>query len=213
MTKPSAKKSARKLPITIGVVNQKGGVGKTTVTMMLAFQLAREGKNVIIHDKDSGGTAMSWDKAATNLGQPLPFDVAHSDNFGLLTSQTDYDFVIADNPPNNELLLTTMAATADYLVIPLLPGGVEIDRVGLTKEIMAKEEGARETTLRYGYVLNSVGNNNITKETEKHMKELGYPVLTSIPRRVAYSEAYGKHLRGDLLLPAEDILRNLGIKL
>lgn len=44
----------------IGLVNQKGGVGKTTLTVHLAVALSRLGKSVIVIDGDTQGNTTSW---------------------------------------------------------------------------------------------------------------------------------------------------------
>ena len=50
----------------IGLVNQKGGTGKTTTCVNLGIDLAREGKKVLIADCDPQGSA------TISLGHPQP---------------------------------------------------------------------------------------------------------------------------------------------
>ena len=40
--------------------NQKGGVGKTTCTVNIGFELARRGRSVLLVDMDPQGNLTSW---------------------------------------------------------------------------------------------------------------------------------------------------------
>jgi chromosome partitioning protein len=116
----------------IAVVNQKGGSGKTTVSMQLAGALARRSNKVLVVDADAQGTATRW--AASALDEtPFPASVV-----GLSAASTkvhrevkkfidDYNYIIIDCPPAADSPVPQSALLiADLALVPLIPSPLDM---------------------------------------------------------------------------------------
>jgi chromosome partitioning protein len=110
----------------IAVVNQKGGAGKTTISLNLAAALAEHGAKVLLIDADPQHTASDWSAVRK---EPPPFvllglaqPVLHRDVPQLAA---DYDFVVIDGPPRNYEVTRSAIAAADLVLIPVQPSGAD----------------------------------------------------------------------------------------
>ncbi|HKJ83520.1 MAG TPA: ParA family partition ATPase [Mariprofundaceae bacterium] len=110
------------------VSNQKGGSGKTTLSMNLAAGLSKRGRTLVI-DADPQGSASQWSGSASGE-RPFPVsvisvsgDLAHEVN----RFSRDYDYVVIDCPPTLETENTSKAmVAADTVLIPVLPSPVDL---------------------------------------------------------------------------------------
>ena len=59
----------------VALLNQTGGVGKTTLTLRLAGAWARQGKRVTLIDADPQGSALDWSEQCAKEGRPSLFGV------------------------------------------------------------------------------------------------------------------------------------------
>lgn len=116
----------------IAVANQKGGSGKTTVSMQLAGSLARRGSKVLVVDADPQGTATRW-AASADDETPFPASVV-----GLSAASSkvhrevkkfvdDYDFIVIDCPPAADSPVPQSALLiADLALVPIIPSPLDM---------------------------------------------------------------------------------------
>lgn len=126
----------------ITVCNQKGGSGKTTVSMQLAGALARRGYKMLVVDADPQGTATRWAASADDEA-PFPASVV-----GLSAASSkvhrevrkfveDYQFIIIDCPPAADSPVPQSALLiADLALVPIIPSPLDMwASVGIRKVI------------------------------------------------------------------------------
>lgn len=105
----------------IALVNQKGGVGKTTLALNAAAHYARRGAFTCLVDADPQRTATHWRAAAKEPSFPV-VEVDERDVVGKLASLRDlYEIVVVDTPPQTEKIPRAAIIAADVALIPVEP--------------------------------------------------------------------------------------------
>lgn len=101
---------------TITLCTQKGGAGKTTVSVLIAMAVANAGRRVGVVDYDPQQSASSW------ISGLAP---SH-ENLELYRDGESYDFIINDTPPKLDRDLELILKKTDLAVIVTSPSPVEV---------------------------------------------------------------------------------------
>jgi chromosome partitioning protein len=175
----------------VSVLNQKGGVGKTTLAVHIATALVRKGHRVLLLDADPQGSALDW--AAARHGEPLfpvvglPKGSIHKELPGLASS---YDVVLIDGPPRVYDVSKSAIMASDLVLVPVQPSPYD---VWAAKEIidMMNEALVYKPTIQKAFVINrKIANTAIGRDVTEALSEYPIPVLKSaICQRVAFAES------------------------
>jgi chromosome partitioning protein len=169
----------------------KGGVAKNTSALHFATCAAAAGKKVVVIDSDEERSAVRW---ASFVNEPLPFQVVPGERDRLAQQARGFAeegaVVIIDTPPNNREILTRAGMIATNVVVPVVPTGLDIDRMKPTLELLRDVE-ATKGELDVAILLTRWdGRTLLAREADEALKE--FPVLTTRIRHLTrYAQAFG----------------------
>ncbi|MEZ2122997.1 ParA family protein [Corynebacterium sp. CCM 9203] len=124
----------------IGIVNTKGGVGKTTSSIYLASAAAARGYEVTVWDADPQGSATEWAEIAGESGNPLQFNVIAVNCRTVQRRVPDTELVIVDTPTGSPQILDSVIASCDTFIVPTSPSAAEVQRVWATINMLTDKD-------------------------------------------------------------------------
>lgn len=131
----------------IGVVNQKGGVGKSTTTIHLYRWLVRQGHTPIIIDGDSQKSSTAWAKRSGFSVEPMEDpDRLYSQ---IIEAKHTHDVVLIDAPGSLGDPTLAIFEEADLVLVPVQPTLTDVQATGDTiaklERVRRRRQGKPET--------------------------------------------------------------------
>jgi chromosome partitioning protein len=174
----------------LSFLNQKGGVGKTTLATNIATALAQQGYKVFFIDADPQGSALDW--SAAREGEALfpvvglPKETLHREIAAL---SAPYSWTIIDGPPRVHTVAKSAIVASDMVLIPVQPSPYDVWAAKEVVDLIGEVRVIKED-LKAAFAVNrKVVGTAIGRDVAEALA--GYPIAVlaaTISQRIAFAE-------------------------
>lgn len=176
------------------MTNQKGGVGKSTISVHLAVWLSeQQGKTVALVDADVQGASSTWLREAAPeirvIRLQTPDDILEQ----IPRIQDEVDEVVVDGPAGLSELTRTILFVTDLTILPCGPSVLDLraanDAIRVVRQVQTIRKGAPRAVI----VPNRLQvQYRLSQELLEATKGLEIPAVGGLRLRQAYADAVGQ---------------------
>ncbi|HLN11419.1 MAG TPA: ParA family partition ATPase [Xanthobacteraceae bacterium] len=197
----------------IGLLNRKGGVGKTTVAVNLAATVAIAGGRVLMVDADPQGSSLAWASARDRdplfavIGMAKP--TLHRD---LPALARQYDLVVIDGAPTVDELGRAAVLASDLILIPVQPSPYDVWASGQTVQLVREAREFR-SHIRAAFLINRcIAHTSIGRDLKRALAQFHDIAIlpAALGQRVIYAESAARGLAVIEAAPGSEAAREMG---
>jgi cellulose biosynthesis protein BcsQ len=198
--------SDEKLAVTLW--NYKGGVGKSTLALILSQIAAKEGLKVLAVDLDPQRNLSETLKLSASLFPSIEVRTTLSDKF----TEENYSLYVIDAHPTMDKSVLEAVKFSDIVLVPVLGDFHSIVNLSVVFDYLHKAGiGVQQAAI----VKNCMSNLKVNAEVEGVLDELNYPVAGRLPRcntllrNIASGDKWDKYLRENQRAQFIDLYNNI----
>ncbi|MFC0205336.1 AAA family ATPase [Novosphingobium soli] len=183
----------------ISVANPKGGAGKTTLTFVLACELARSGASVAVIDADPNAIIAGWGRKRAGQGRGTPFEIIAGPKESELVRLVDqhtasHDFVLIDLEGTASRMTSRALARSHLVLIPFNLSPIDAELAANAVALIQEEAEALGRNIPFRLVRSRDNAAMQTKTAQRivaAIEEAELPLLpVGLVERAAYRDIF-----------------------
>lgn len=180
----------------IGLVQVKGGAGRSTLATNLAGELSKRGKTILFDCDLPQGTSASWYAVRQDAGKAGNLIAETASTYKELVAKIeqhpDAAYIVLDSPPRIAEMTRAVLVLADLCLVPVGASKAEIWATGDILELFKQAERVKPVFARMIWTRYRPQTKLAQELTALASAELGIkPLESTLGMRVAYIEALG----------------------
>ena len=179
----------------IAVIQQKGGVGKSTITANVAGELVRKGRTVKILDLDPQQSLVIWAQLGSgvlrDIVEPVSIEDPKEFKATLDRVKKEADRIFLDCPPGLPDIGLVAALVSDVALLPVTPSPLDVIASKKVLDLLREAQAQRRDKKPViAFVTSRVMQNTVLgRDLGTSLKPLGEMILPGISQRIAIAEA------------------------
>ncbi len=183
----------------VAVVNSKGGVGKTTASLLLGTGLAEQGAAVSIIDADPNRHLVAWRTGSSASPVKIIGDIEDGRLVSIIDAERrQRDLVIIDLEGTASRTVGHAISRADLVLVPLQPSAMDASQAWRAVKLIREEEEVLGRSIAFQLLLTRTNPQIPTKAERMIVEEFagaGVPAFkTHLHQRTAYQAMFAYKL-------------------
>lgn len=165
--------------VVLSFLQEKGGVGKTTLSINVARCLQLKGFKVLLVDNDIQGSLRDWNEE--NGGSLIPvigLDRATIDK-DIINIKDNYDFIIIDGAPKLSNLSVAAIKASHIILIPIHPSPLDVWASSNIVDLIKVRISMSYSPYAAFILSRVIKRTKITKETKDALNDFDFPIFES----------------------------------